>query len=98
MSTSKVMIRTIALAFTAVFLFSFLTVETYQSHGYSWLRYPGFLESNAEIAIAGSECDPMEGVGVAEYCALPYHSTFVGHTTLFLHIYRGPPTKTQELV
>jgi hypothetical protein len=98
MFTSKVMIRTIAIAFTAMFIVSFLTVETYQSQGYSWLRYPGFLESNAEMAVAGSGCALMDGGEVAEYCAFPDRSSFVIQTTLFLHICRGPPLDTQKLV
>jgi hypothetical protein len=97
MITSRVMVRTIAIAFTVVFLVSFLTVETYQSHGYSWLRYPGFLESNAEIAVAGTGCEPMEGSGVAQYCAFPYRDPFAGQATLFLHICRGPPLIGSEI-
>lgn len=92
MFSSKVTIRVIALTFAAVFLVSFLTVETYQSHGYSWLRYPGFLEANAEIAVAGIDCDLTERSGIEQYCAFPYPSPFISQNTLFLHICRGPPS------
>lgn len=97
MFTSRATIRTIAIAFTAVFLISFLTVETYQSQGNSWLRYPGFLESNAEITVPGSPYRPMEGNGTAEYCAVAYNTPFLGQTTLFLHICRGPPSVALEI-
>lgn len=92
MHHSKITMRTIAVAFAAIFLFSFLTVEIYQSSGYPWLRYPGFLESNAEIAVAESHCDMAVAGGMTQLYSLPYKAPFLTQTTLFLHIYRGPPS------
>ena len=75
----------------SVFLFSFLTVEIYQSAGYPWLRYPGFLESNAEVAVAENHSASVELCGVPQYISSSYNVPYLDQTTLFLHIYRGPP-------
>jgi hypothetical protein len=93
MCKSTSMNRGIAIILASVFLFSFLTVEIYQSSGYPWLRYPGFLESNAEVAVAEMPSAIVELCGAAEYYSLSYRAPHLGQTTLFLHIYRGPPTR-----
>jgi hypothetical protein len=84
--------RVAILIFASVFLFSFLTVEIYQSSGYPWLRFPGFSESNAELAVAVNLFTGIKSCRDAQYLAFPYSAPFAGQTTLFLHIYRGPPS------
>jgi len=93
MYKSTSIIRAVAIILASVFLFSFLTVEIYQSAGYPWLRYPGFLESNAEVAVAENLSAAVGFWGVAEYFSASYRAPHLGQTTLFLHIYRGPPAK-----
>jgi len=85
--------RAVAIILASVFLFSFLTVEIYQSTGYPWLRYPGFLESNAEVAVAENLSASVGFWGLAEYFSMSYGAPYLGQSTLFLHIYRGPPAK-----
>jgi len=86
--------RAVAIILASVFLFSFLTVEIYQSAGYPWLRYPGFLESNAEVAVAENLSASVGFCGVAERFSASHKAPYLGLTTLYLHIYRGPPEKT----
>jgi hypothetical protein len=96
MHKSALMIRSISLLLAGVFLFSFLTVEVYESSGHPWLKYPGFLEAHAEIAVTDSHALVMDVDRAARSCAAPYRAPFLNDTTLFLHIYRGPPLTDSE--
>jgi hypothetical protein len=76
-----------------IFVLSLGTVEMHESKLCSWLKYPGFLEADSEKAIA----DTYEiSIGVSEaadnYVRGPEQDVFPEQTTLFLHVYRGPPS------
>lgn len=86
------MIKFVAVFCVGVFLLSLLTVELHKSSVTPWLKCPGFLEADSEIAIAPDIAITVEDGQAVAYRAPPYRDVFLNQTTLFLHVYRGPPS------
>jgi hypothetical protein len=92
MYTSRSAIKVLAVIFVSVFLVSFLTVELDHSKTCPWFKYPGFLENDCDVALAGTQAVTIECVKAAEFHVVSRPNPFIAQTTLFLHIYRGPPS------
>jgi hypothetical protein len=75
-----------------VFLLSLLTVELHRSSNLSWFKYPGFLEADSEVAVADAYSVTVEVNQAFNYLGIPRQDVFLNQTTLFLHVYRGPPS------
>ncbi len=76
----------------AVFLCSLLTVELHRSSNLSWFKYPGFLEADSEAAVTDAHSATVEVSRAVNYLGISYRDVFLNQTTLFLHVYRGPPS------
>ena len=86
------LVRIAAFLCVAIFMFSFMTVETHQSGVYPWLKYPGFLEADSEIALADGYTVTVEIGGAAGRLFVPGATPVAGRTTLFLNVCRAPPS------
>ena len=83
----------IATVFCAgIFLLSLLTVELHRSSNLSWFKYPGFLEADSEAVVADTYSPVAEVNQAINYLGVPRQEVFLNQTTLFLHVYRGPPS------
>lgn len=92
MKKYRLISRSIALIFAAVFIFSFVTVEPHHSHFHPWFKYPGFLDSEAEIAVAEDFLVTVEIGEVGLYRTIPRPVPYIDRTTLLLNICRAPPS------
>jgi hypothetical protein len=75
-----------------VFLLSLLTVELHRSSNLSWFKYPGFLEADSEAVVADTYSATVEVSQAVNYLGIPGQDVVLNQTTLFLHVYRGPPS------
>jgi hypothetical protein len=89
---SRSIIRFLSVLLVGIFVLSLGTVEMHESRLCSWLKYPGFLEADSEKALADTYEVTID-VGVAtDYYVGAEQDVFPEQTTLFLHVYRGPPS------
>ena len=86
------LIKFMAIFCVGMFLVSLLTVELHKSGSIPWLKYPGFLEADSEIALVPEVVITIEGRQAVVYRPFPRQDVFLDQTTLFLHVYRGPPS------
>lgn len=89
---SRSVVRILSIFLVGVFLLSLGTVEFRQSRLCPWLSYPGFLESDSEKALADTYAVTAEVSEAINYHIESHQDAFLGQTTLFLHVYRGPPS------
>jgi len=91
MNRSK-LIKIATIFCAGIFLLSLLTVELHRSSNLTWFKYPGFLEADSEVAIADSYSPTVEVNPAVNYLGIPGQEVSLNQTTLFLHVYRGPPS------
>jgi hypothetical protein len=88
---SRSIMKITALLLVGIFVLSLGTVEMHQSRLCSWLTYPGFLEADSEKALAENHAITSDVSEAIDYFVASSPDIFLEHTTLFLHVYRGPP-------
>jgi hypothetical protein len=90
--TSRSIPKILSAVLVGVFLLSLCTVEAHQSRLVPWLMYPGFLEADSEKALADTYAVSVEASEAVSYRIESHQDAPLGQTTLFLHVYRGPPS------